>query len=251
MTKTHLVIGDAHSDPRISNRRFDWLGEFILEHRPDVIVDIGDWADMVSLSTYDKGKHSGWNNNFLKDCAAARDANTRAFGRIGRTKGYRPRIIRLQGNHDQGRIDKFVNDNPELEGLVSVDKLGLTDYGCEVVPFREVKIVDGIAYCHFFYDRDSRYPLQTARAVLTKKVHSAAYGHTHIRDFAETVAADGRRVGVINVGCYLDPDRKGFGYAGLQGVERWWNGLVLLTNVDKGGFDPRFFGIKEIEKRYT
>lgn len=235
----------------MSNRRFDWLGDFILDHRPDVIIDIGDFSDMVSLSTYDKGKQSGWNNSFLKDCEAARDASRRSFGRIKDVKGYRPRIVRLGGNHDQGRIDKFVNDNPELEGIVSVDKLGLTDYGAEYVPFREIKIIDGIAYCHFFYDRDSRYPLQTARAVLTKKVHSSVYGHTHIRDFAETVAADGRRVEVLNAGCFLDPDRKGFGYAGLQGVERWWSGLVMLHLLDnRGSFDPRFYGIKEIQKKY-
>lgn len=250
--KTHLVIGDAHADPKVSNRRFDWLGEFILETRPDVIVDIGDWVDMASLSTYDKGRQTAWGNSFLKDCEASKDASKRAFGRIGSVKGYKPKIIRLCGNHDQGRIDKFVNDNPELEGLVSIDKLGLDMYGAEVVSFRNIKIIDGIAYCHFFYDRDSRYPLQTARAVLTKKVHSAAFGHTHIRDFAETVRADGSRVAVTNVGCFLDPERKGFGYAGLQGVERWWSGLVRFRGVDgRGSYDPEFIGIKELQRKYS
>lgn len=252
MVKTHLVIGDAHADPNVSNRRFDWLGNFILENRPDVIIDIGDWGDFSSIGSYDKGKKEAWGKSFLKDAAAYRDASKRAFGGISKVKGYRPKIIRCGGNHEEGRINKMVNDNPELEGLVSLDKLGIGEYNEEYVPFRDIKIVDGIAYCHYFYDRDSRYPLQTARAVLTKKVHSGAFGHTHIRDFAETVRADGSRVAVTNVGCFLDPERKGFGYAGLQGVERWWSGLCLFKGVDgRGSYDLQFIGIKEIQKEYS
>ena len=53
--REHLIIPDSHAKPGVDNDRFSWLGEFALEHKPDVIVDIGDSADMASLCKYDTG----------------------------------------------------------------------------------------------------------------------------------------------------------------------------------------------------
>lgn len=246
----HLVIGDAHSSPDISNRRFSWLANFIETHRPDVIVDIGDWGDFDSIGKYNKGKKDAWGQSFKADANQFRDASKRAFGRITRIKGYRPRIIRLGGNHEEGRISKFVNDNPEMEGTVSLENLGLNDFGCTYVPFRKPVVINGVAYCHYFYDKDSRYAIQSARAVLNKKHCSAVYGHTHIRDMADGVRADGKRVTVVNAGCYLDPSQL-MGYAGPQARDRWWSGLVLMQDVCDGEFEPHFYNMQHIQKNYS
>jgi hypothetical protein len=53
--RSHLVIPDAHAMPGLDNRRFDWLGQFIIDTKPDVIVCIGDFFDMAALCKYDKG----------------------------------------------------------------------------------------------------------------------------------------------------------------------------------------------------
>ena len=37
-----LVIPDGHAHPDYDNDRFDYLGRFILDQRPDTIVCIGD-----------------------------------------------------------------------------------------------------------------------------------------------------------------------------------------------------------------
>lgn len=58
MNKTILVIPDAHASPKHNNSRFDILGKFILDRQPDIIVNIGDFADMEALCSYDKGKAS-------------------------------------------------------------------------------------------------------------------------------------------------------------------------------------------------
>ena len=50
-----LVICDPHAHPNYDNKRFTDLGRFIVKTRPDIIVCIGDMADMPSLSMYDKG----------------------------------------------------------------------------------------------------------------------------------------------------------------------------------------------------
>ena len=49
-----LVIGDPHAHPDYDNKRFTDLGRFIVKSRPDIVVCIGDMADMPSLSMYDK-----------------------------------------------------------------------------------------------------------------------------------------------------------------------------------------------------
>lgn len=247
---THLVIGDAHSTPKVSNRRFDWLANFIEDKRPDVIIDIGDWGDFDSIGKYSKGTKAAWGLSFKEDVECFKDATKRAFERIGSIKGYRPRIIRIGGNHEEGRIDKFVNENPELHGTVSLDLLEHRSYGARYVPFREVAVVDGIAYSHYFYDKDSRYSITNAKTLLQRKFMSCTWGHSHIRDMWEGVSADKRRIIALNAGCFLDPDQQ-MGYAGPQGNARWWSGLVLKQDVNNGSYDPQFFGIDYLKRNYA
>jgi hypothetical protein len=54
--KTAVVFSCAHSDPSVSNERFDWLGELIWDVKPDYVVDLGDGADMRSLNSFDSAK---------------------------------------------------------------------------------------------------------------------------------------------------------------------------------------------------
>ena len=56
MTRRHLVIPDSHAMPTHNNDRYEWLGKFIFDIRPDVVIDIGDSADMESLCSWDKDK---------------------------------------------------------------------------------------------------------------------------------------------------------------------------------------------------
>jgi hypothetical protein len=58
MSKTYLVVPDQHAHPDHNNDRADYLGKFIKDLKPHVVVNIGDAADLASLSTFDKGKHS-------------------------------------------------------------------------------------------------------------------------------------------------------------------------------------------------
>lgn len=248
--KTHLVIGDAHSNPTTSNRRFDWLANFIADRRPDVIIDIGDWGDMDSIGNYNKGKHDSWGSSFALDVSSFKDATKRAFGGISKIKGYKPSIFRFGGNHEEGRITKLLNESPELIGTISLDSLGLRDFGANYVPFLKTKLIDGVAYCHYFYDKDKRYAIGTARAVLNKKHQSSTFGHTHLRDMAEGTQSDGRRVIALNGGCFLDPDQS-MGYAGPQARDRWWSGLVVKHDVHDGQYDPEFISVERLQRKYS
>ena len=51
--KTVVVFSCAHADPETTNKRFDALGKFLFDIKPDMVFDLGDGADMRSLNSYD------------------------------------------------------------------------------------------------------------------------------------------------------------------------------------------------------
>ena len=79
MTRDYLLIPDQHAHPDFNNNRADWLGKFILDRKPDVVVNMGDAADMPSLSAYDKGKASFHGMNYQRDIEAHLDFQDRLW----------------------------------------------------------------------------------------------------------------------------------------------------------------------------
>ena len=55
---TILVIADTQAKSEESLEYLLWIGHYIAEKQPDIIVHIGDHYDFPSLSSYDKGKSS-------------------------------------------------------------------------------------------------------------------------------------------------------------------------------------------------
>ena len=45
--KKHLVIGDTQVKPGISLAYLSWIGKYIVDKQPEVIVMIGDFADIA------------------------------------------------------------------------------------------------------------------------------------------------------------------------------------------------------------
>ena len=56
MSRVHAVIPDCQVKPGQDYSFLRWVGNYLAEKKPDVIVQIGDFADMPSLSSYDVGK---------------------------------------------------------------------------------------------------------------------------------------------------------------------------------------------------
>ena len=83
-----LVIGDPHAHPDYDNKRFTDLGRFIVKSRPDIVVCIGDMADMPSLSMYDKGTKGFEGKRYKKAVAAVIDAQEKMFAPIRKARGY-------------------------------------------------------------------------------------------------------------------------------------------------------------------
>ena len=247
---THLVIPDQHVHPDHNNDRFEWLGRLIIDLRPDVVINMGDMADMPSLSSYDKGTTSFEGKRYSKDVASVFDAHQRVISPLRKTKKKMPRMVFTIGNHEQ-RINKVVNADSRLEGTVGMKDLLLEEWGWEVYPFLEPVIIDGIAYAHYFTSGVMGRPIggeNPAKSLLNKQHMSATAGHTHTLDFASTVNAGGSRLMGLVCGAYVDYPSS---WNNAQSEALWWSGVVIKRNVDKGTYDPQFVSIETLRKEYS
>jgi hypothetical protein len=238
-----LIIPDAHAHPQFDNTRFSWLGQLIAEERPDTLVCLGDFADMPSLSGYDKGKKSFEGRRYKKDVDAARDAMSMMMGptevyneglRLRRKQQYKPKKVMLLGNHED-RINRAINDHAELDGTIGMNDLGYADAGWEVIPYQDSVNVAGFQMSHHFASGVGGRPISgmNVAATMTRLLlKSAVIGHNHVFDWCERTRPDGTKVVGISAGCYTHP----------KFVESWnkgtfhmyWRGVIVLDDAKDG-----------------
>jgi len=253
--RTHLIIPDSHSKPGSSNDRYTWLGKLCADRKPDVIVDIGDWADMESLCYYDKGKKSFEGRRYTADVMAARDAREKFNIPIDefnkKTKGdkYNPRKVVCTGNHEV-RIKRLCESTPELDGMLKIEDLGAEEYGWEVYDFMDPVIVDGIAYAHYFPSGVMNKAIggeHPAASVIKKRFMSCTFGHTHIYDGpAIRSLPTGQKIMGLNVGCYFDHHES---YAG-EANKMWWRGVILKHITGHGTYDVEMISMERMKELY-
>ncbi len=254
--RTHLYIPDNQVKCGVDLDYLRWVGEYIVRKQPDVIVNAGDFADMESLSSYDKGKRTAEGKRVQNDIDVAVKGmktlltplrNLQAEQRALGVTVYKPRMILTLGNHEN-RINRHVDANPELHGFLSVESLGFKEAGWEVVPFLTPIIVDGVAYCHYFPNNMTGKPLGGSALNMLKTVGcSFTQGHRQTLDVATRfLPSDGRQQwGVIAGACYTHNED----YKGVQGNHHW-RGLILKHNVRDGSYDPLFISLDWLEKEY-
>ena len=255
--KTILVVPDSHAEPGVSNDRFEWLGNYIVDTQPDIIVNLGDMGDMPSLSLYDVGKKSFEGRSYKKDIDAVIDAQNRLFEpltKYNRSKKnrYEPRWVITLGNHDQKRPERAVQLDRKLEGVIDWrEDMCLDEFGWEVHEYMEIVEIEGIAFTHHFTSGRLDKPIggvNQARAILNKMHMSSVQGHSHIRDIAFDVTATGREMFALVAGCYFEQNMS---YASPKENQQWWRGVTVLKGVDKGSpGDIEFVSLKTLKKEY-
>lgn len=209
---------------------------------------------MASLSSYDKGTKSYEGRTYREDILVANDCLQRFMAPIEeasrkqesahRTR-WNPRKIVTLGNHEN-RINRVIEEDRKLEGLVSTDDLFFKQWGFEVYPFLQPVTVDGVVYCHYFPSGQMGKPITTARALLTKLHMSCFAGHQQGRDIAYGKKADGSRITAIIAGsCYLHDEQ----YLNPQ-TNNVWKGVYMLHEVDNGAFDEMPVSLKFLEEKY-
>lgn len=248
------VIPDVQSKPGHDFTYLNKIGTYLVEKQPDVIVNIGDFADMESLSSYDVGKKSFEGRRYSNDIIAAREAmdslmepiwTFNAKAKKNKEKQWKPRMVLTLGNHE-ARIDRAVNDDPKLDGLLSTKDLGYEEYGWEVHPFREVVVIENIAFSHYFESGSMGRPATTANAQLNKKHMSCVAGHQQGLQIATAHRADGQRLTSIIAGsCYQHSED----YMSSQGNHHW-RGFLMLHECHDGEFDLMPVSLGYMDRKY-
>lgn len=252
MSKTHLVIPDTHAHFQHHNKRAEWLGHLINDVKPDVVIHLGDSADMPSLSSYDRGTKGFQGRTYRADVDAHLDFNDRLWNIVRSAKRKLPFRVILEGNHEH-RIKKAINIQPELEGAISFADLELDRYYDEVVEYNGrspgVITVDGIAYAHFFISGvmgKSIGGAHPAYSILQKGHGSATAGDLHLLSYECQTGIAGKRIQGLVAGCYQDYEADWAGEAN----KLWWRGVVIKRNVENGNYDPEFISIDRMKKAY-
>lgn len=251
MTK-HLVIPDTQVKYGEDYTYLRYIGQYIVDKKPDVVVHLGDFADMESLSSYDVGTKNFEGRRYVRDIAAAREGMEmllqpiwayNAKAKRNKEKKYQPRLILTLGNHEH-RIQRAVNHDPKLEGLIKYEDLPYQDW--EVHDFLKPVFVDGVAYCHYFPSGVLGRPAATASALVAKMHMSCVAGHQQGKQVAYGKRPDGSTITCIIAGsCYEHNE----GYMDHQ-TNNHYRGLVMLHEVENGTFDEMFVSLRYLRKRY-
>ena len=243
---TILIIADTQCKGEESLEYMLWIGKYIADKKPDIVVHIGDHYDFPSLSSYDKGKSSAEGRRLDKDIEAGNIGFEYLNRFINSDINYNPRKVFCLGNHEN-RLDRYIDDNPELIGTLGTSKLPFNKYGWEVIPFLKPFEINGIFFVHYLANPMNGKPYGgNAMNILKTVGRSFVVGHKQCLDVALRPTIDGKQqIGIINGACYDFPE----GYKGYQGNNHF-RGLTVLHEVHDGFGVPMFVSLDYMKGKY-
>jgi hypothetical protein len=218
----------------------DWAARAVLDYKPDVIVVIGDFADMPSLSTHEKpGSKHTVNQNIKADFDAANEAFARFVGPIhremdrlanGHRKRWTPECHYLFGNHEN-RIVNCLNAEPKYEGLFGLDTFQTP--GFKRHDYLKIVTIDGLKYCHYFPMPHSGKAIGGSIVSRLNNIGASfVQGHQQGFLYASKQFPDHIKHGLVCGRFYLENEH--YRPEDVQNSE--WNGIVVLNEVhDQNG----------------
>lgn len=255
MSKTYCVIPDVQVKPGNDTSFLHAVGSYIAEKKPDVIVCLGDFADMPSLSEYDRGKKSFEGRRYSEDILATNLAMEHLMLPIemeihrlatNKKKRWRPELHLTLGNHED-RISRVIESDPRLEGTIGLGDLSYGEFGWTVYDYKEVIVLDGIAFSHYFTTGAMGRPVTNARLLVNKKHMSCIQGHNQKMDIYTEYRADGKMITGLFAGCcYLHNED----YLGPQGND-YFRGIHMLYEVEDGQFYTHSITLDYLVKRHA
>ena len=256
-----LAIGDSHVSPEKSNERFGWLGQYIVDTKPDIIAQLGDFLSLESLSHWDKNKRLLMEGRrYRNDIEAGQDALTRLYQPIReyysmcrrmKRKTYWPELVWIMGNHEEW-VPKYLETHPELDMDIDlIDDLQLYTYdrNVTVVPYGRWELIDNVAFTHAPIMANGR-PVQGSMAMasaLSLFHHSVVFGHLHHLEFSCT-NRHGRQClqQALSAGCFFEGT---FSYCETAN-NKFWRGVVMIETRGDGSFDFETISLDKLREMY-
>ena len=265
-----LWFTDGHVEPGQSNKRFTPLGNLIVEEKPDVIVQGGDFSSVSSLSKWDRDNRKRMEHRrYTKDMAAGSDAVDKLFTplrreqvrqRRNKEKLYRPKVVWIDGNHEYW-VDRYTDMNLEMDGVLNIQR----DLEIPTELFSSYKYIpwlqegmpsvhseEGILFTHAPRNRggviSSKY--LAARSLCDAFEADAVFGHSHrfAVDSIRRVDKHGSYIThrAISGGCFFDEEPQ---YA-KGNANDYWRGVILIdTSSKEWGFEA--IPLAKLYKEYS
>lgn len=259
MKKKIFVIPDTQVKPGVPTGHIEAAGNYILEHKPDIIVHLGDHWDFPSLSQYEAKGNKYWEGQrYAEDLKAGYDA----FDLLNKPmdeynkkhtrwkkRGYYPRKVFLRGNHCD-RINKAVNQEPRLEGTIGPEDIDVSPWGWEDYPFLQPVMIQGIAFCHYFVNPDSLTNSVVGGTIENKmKLIGTSFtmGHQQKRQYGNRYNGLGQEIHGLVVGAFYQHYEH---YLGPQANQQHWTGCVMKHEAENGSYDPMFISTQFLLENY-
>ena len=251
-----IVIADTQCRSDVSLEYMSWIGQYVVDKRPDYIVHIGDHYDFPSLSSYDKGTRRFEGRRVIKDIDAGHEGMVRLLEPLWKVQRlqkankkavYKPELIFCVGNHEE-RFDRITQTHPELEGILGVEQLKISEYGWQVSPFLQPVNREGINFAHYLANPFSGNPYGGSALNQLKHVGASfVVGHKQLLDVAIRPTLDGKmQIGIINGAAYPHDEA----YKGPQGNNHF-RGITVLNEAADGFACPMFVSLDFLRNRYV
>lgn len=237
---TILVISDSHINPDNADSAIElWyrLGKYCTRTQPEIIVHLGDVADLSSQAwrVAARGKYSL--KEELNAVHLALNAFEEAINEYNRTqrkmkkKLYKPSKYLTLGNHDI------------RNGVTAIEDL-FTDANWNVIDYLQPISLCGINFCHCMCKGLSDQMCTTAQEILENWGADVVVGHGHHKDFSTTYSlAVHRPVTALKCPVFTYGE---YDWA-AQTQYKWNRGF---TEIEPGVFDALKFVWKDLECLY-
>lgn len=254
--KTTVVYSCAHSDPEASNERFDWLGAFLYDLKPDMVVDLGDGADMRSLNSYDtRYPQAIVSQSYEADIESYNDAQDRLRHKFKYHRKKKPYWVGFEGNHEH-RIKKAVAADPRLEGQkygISFSHLQTDNWFDDYHEYHNSGPAkaqyDGVLYSHYISSGNfgtAISGIHHAYTLLSNVGCSVSVGHSHKYGYYYHGSTFPNPIIGHVVGCFKGKEES---WAG-QSNDSWRTGVVVKRNLENGVYDHSWVSLDALRKEY-
>lgn len=243
-----IVIGDLQIKPGVNLNYLKWIGTYIADKRPDVIVQIGDAADFPSLSSYDKkGSHSMEGRRLKADIESVKKGMDILMEPIHKARGYHPELHLTIGNHED-RLTRMLEENPQMQGVVGLEDLEYEKHGFIVHEYLKPVVIEGVVFTHYVSSPGTGRAVSGAQKIAQVMRKSTICGHnqnvTHAYIPSQVPGEPPVHTAVIGAS-YTHQEK----YLGPQGNNHW-RGILRMVNTHKGEFDPLFISLHSLERRF-
>jgi hypothetical protein len=219
------------------------------------LVVIGDWWDMSSLSSYDRGKREFEGRRVINDLVKGNDDFNTFNAPMERQydldvkngkKPWMPDKYFTDGNHED-RLTRAISISPELEGLLSLDMMDVEKHGYNRSPYLKVVELDGISYSHVFVNPMTGKPYsgQNLSTRLQTIGKSFTMGHQQQLLLAQRYVMGKSQHGLVAGANYLHSEK----YKGWQGNAHF-RGIVVCHGVSDGSYDVMVVSLDFLCRKY-